>query len=336
MVSANEPITERNSFYEKYTTKSRKKTEGRRKKIAKKKERTILYANKHGKSEAARKYQESISNIKRWSKQYDGTWQSLLCQSRRPHSHPNQHTLSEEADIMEVWAKHGCKGMDYVYCVLVKEYGYSRTIWGLFHALRRLGLIHKPKGKGQRNYRQCTPCEIPGEKVQIDVKEVPSYCIHGKHKIDGKKLYQWTAIDECTRWRFVYGFEEHTPENSVKFFALLQQAFPFEIQCVQTDNGTEFTFKFISDEKKCPFEEELAKLGITHKLIKPRTPWHNGKVERSHRMDQRYFYEYEYFRSIEDFNAKLAVHLEWTNSKPMRIFNGKSPMDKLNEYLWVI
>ena len=172
--------------------------------------------------------------------------------------------------------------------------------------------------------------------IQIDVKEVPRYCIRGKHKVDGKKMYQWTAIDECTRIRFVYGYDEHTPENSVDFLKRFLKRFPFEVQCVQTDNGTEFTYKFISDEKKCPFEAKLAELGITHKLIKPRTPWHNGKVERSHRMDQRYFYEYERFRDMEEFNEKLSEHLEWTNTKPMRIFKGKTPMDKLTDYIWVI
>lgn len=53
----------------------------------------------------------------------------------------------------------------------------------------------------------------------------------------------WTAIDECTRIRFVYGFEEHTPENSVKFLKVVQEAFPFQIQTIQTDNGTAFTYK---------------------------------------------------------------------------------------------
>ena len=169
--------------------KAEKKQRADEKKRARKKEYIVKHAIKYGKSAAARKYQESLSNIKRWCNRYDGTWQSLLNKSRRPHSHPNQHTLSEESDITEVWKNHGCKGMDYVYCVLVKDYAYKRTLWGLFHALRRLGLIYKPKGKGRRNYRQCTPCEIPGEKIQIDVKEVPSYCIRGKHRIDGKKMY---------------------------------------------------------------------------------------------------------------------------------------------------
>lgn len=68
----------------------------------------------------------------------------------------------------------------------------------------------KSKKKGRRNYRQCTACEIPGEKVQIDVKVVLYYCIRGKLRRNEKSLYQWAAIDECTRVRYVHIFEEHT------------------------------------------------------------------------------------------------------------------------------
>ena len=56
---------------------------------------------------------------------------------------------------------------------------------------------------------------VPGEKVQIDIKEVPYSCVSGILRRDGKHLYQWTAIDKCTLILFVYGFEEHTPENSM-------------------------------------------------------------------------------------------------------------------------
>ncbi|WP_417111404.1 integrase core domain-containing protein [Hominenteromicrobium sp.] len=48
---------------------------------------------------------------------------------------------------------------------------------------------------------------------------------------------------------------------------------------------------------------------MQHKLIPPRTPWHNSKVERSHRNDQRYFYNREKFASVEDLNRKLKDHL---------------------------
>ena len=94
--------------------------------------------------------------------------------------------------------------------------------------------------------------------------------------------------------------------------------------------------KEISEEKRNEIIVKLAELGIEHRLIKPRTPWHNGKVERSHRMDQRYFYEWETFKTIEEANQKLKEHLNWTNNKPMRIFKGKSPMQKLKDYIWLI
>ena len=131
--------------------------------------------------------------------------------------------------------------------------------------------------------------------------------------------------------RFAYAFEEHTPENSVKFLEMLIKAFPFKIKVIQTDNGTEFTYKYISDNKICPFDKALRKHRIKHKLIPPRTPWHNGKVERSHRNDQRYLYDWETFKSIDEVNEKLAKHLIWSNSRPMRTLGDKSPVMLLAE-----
>lgn len=211
---------------------------------------------------------------------------------------------------------------------------YSRSFSGMVYAAKRLGLVDrkaaKKKSRMSRRYPELT---TPGEKVQIDVKEVPYNCLRGKALRDGKHLYQWTAIDECTRMRLVYGFEEHTPENTVKFLKMLLKAFPFQIQTIQTDNGTEFTYKYISETKTSPFDKALNKLGIKHKLIPPRTPWHNGKVERSHRNDQRYFYDWETFGSVEELNTKLKKHLEWSNNKTMRTLGFKSPVQLLAEKL---
>ena len=216
-----------------------------------------------------------------------------------------------------------------------KENGYTRSYSGFIYAARRMGLCGgkadtKPIRTRDRRYPELM---VPGEKVQIDVKEVPYCCLKGAAKRDGKHFYQWTAIDECTRIRFIYGFEEHTPENSVRFFRMLQKAFPFPIQTVQTDNGTEFAYKYISDTEKYPFDKVLEKAGIPHKLIPPRTPWHNGKVERSHRNDQRYFYDWEKFSDVKELNRKLAAHLDWINRKPMRTLGGKSPVELLREKL---
>lgn len=305
---------------------------------AKKRQQIVEWSRKKGQSRAARQYGVSLSSVKRWNKRYDGTWQSLAERSHRPQGHPRQHTAAEEALIRKAFAeKYERYGFDGVYDELIDRHGYERTAGGLYHAMKRMGLLcrKKPKKKG-RKPQYFAPVMMPGEKVQIDVKEVPYSCLRGSVLRDGKHLYQWTAIDECTRIRFVYGYEEHTPENSVDFLKRLKRAFPFEIQTIQTDNGTEFTYRFISDTEKCPFEKALKEEGIIHKLIQPRTPWHNGKVERSHRNDQRYFYDYETFRSVSELNLKLREHLNWSNQKRMRILGRKSPQQKLMDYMWVI
>jgi len=302
---------------------------------ARKRQAIVKYAQKHGKGAAVRMYGVSLSSVKRWIKRHDGTWQSLLERSHKPHSHPKQHTLKEEKAIKKAFSKQFFRyGWDGVFDELVKNCGYTRSFGGMYKAAKRLGLggksnKNKPPRKGLRRYPELSK---PGEKVQIDVKHVPYHCLKGNAKRDGKRLYQYTAIDECTRLRFTYGFEEQTPENSIRFLDLLQKAFTFPIHTIQTDNGTEFTYRFISRDTLCPFELTLAQKGITHKLIPPRTPWHNGKVERSHRNDQRYFYNHEKFGCVDELNKKLAKHLQWSNHKTMRVLGRKSPVERLDEF----
>lgn len=302
---------------------------------AKKRQAVVKLAKRKGKSFASRIYGVSLSSVKRWCKRYDGDWRSLRERSHRPKSHPKRHTEQEEELIRKAFRETYLRyGWDGTYDAAVRE-GYRRSFSGMVYAAKRMGLGAELKSKKapRTNLKRYPELLTPGEKVQIDVKEVPYACLRGVLRRDGKHLYQWTAIDECTRYRFVYAFEEHTPENTVKFLKMLVRAFPFRIQRIQTDNGTEFTYKFISETEKSPMDKLLEKWGIEHILIPPRTPWHNGKVERSHRNDQRYFYDWEKFRSVEELNEKLKVHLEWSNNKTMRTLDRKTPTQLLQEKL---
>lgn len=302
---------------------------------AKKRQSVVKLAKRKGKSFASKMYGVSLSSVKRWCHRYDGTWQSLREKSHRPHSHPRRHTAEEEAIIQDAFARNYLRyGWDGTYDAAVKA-GYNRSFSGMVYAAKRMGLgtgLGKKKAP-RTNQGRYPELSYPGEKVQIDVKEVPYACLRGALRQDGKHLYQWTAIDECTRVRFVYGFEEHTPENTVEFLKMLIKVFPFPIKTIQTDNGTEFTYKFISETEKSPMDKFLEKKGIEHVLIPPRTPWHNGKVERSHRNDQRYFYDWECFSSVDSLNEKLQVHLKWSNNKTMRTLERKSPLQLLKEKL---
>ena len=93
----------------------------------------------------------------------------------------------------------------------------------------------------------------------------------------------------------------------------------------------EFANRFANSKRDLStlFEVTAANLDIRHKLIHPYTPRHNGKVERSHREDQKLFYNCHGFFSLADISAQLAAHLYRTNSRPMRPLNWLSPIDKL-------
>ena len=220
-----------------------------------------------------------------------------------------------------------------VFWVKLRQRGYTRSVTGLYRLLRKQGQMavkppnpkYKPKPYEQMQY--------PGQRVQIDVKFVPESCIVGEAK--GQKFYQYTAIDEYSRFRYLEAFEEHSSYSSAQFLKHLIEKFPFKIECVQTDNGMEFTKQLSNTKKPTPtlFERTLEQCGIRHKLIAPYTPRHNGKVERSHRKDNEYFYATHSFYSFEDFKKQLSVHNRRYNNFPMRPLNWKSPADYLKAFL---
>jgi transposase InsO family protein len=169
--------------------------------------------------------------------------------------------------------------------------------------------------------------------VQVDVKHVPAVCIVGQP--EGTKWYQYTAIDEYSRYRYIAAFPEASTYTSTLFLGQMLKAFPFRVECVQTDNGSEFTKQLGSSRTPTlsMFEKYMAELGIEHRRIRPFTPRHNGKVERSHRKDNEYFYAVTKFHSFGDFVKQLYRHSRRYNAFPMRPLGWKSPRDTLTDYL---
>ena len=108
-----------------------------------------------------------------------------------------------------------------------------------------------------------------------------------------------------------------------------------EVECVQTDNGFEFTNRFSNSKRDLPtlFEKTAAELNIRHKLIRPYTPRHNGKVERSHREDQKRFYSCHSFYSLDDFAKQLSAHNRRSNNLPMRPLRWLSPAEFTVQYV---
>lgn len=294
----------------------------------------IKYAEKYGVSKAAIKYKTNRQYIYRWKRRYDGTIESLRERSRRPHRHPNQHTPEEIKLIMDMRRRNPDAGL-VVFWVKLMQRGYTRSIPGLYRLLRRQGIMAVKPANPKYVAKPYEQMAYPGQRIQIDVKFVPSVCLVNEAK--GQKFYQYTAIDEFSRWRFVEAFEEHSSYSSAQFLEHLIKAFPCPIECVQTDNGQEFTKRFSSyggSDKPTLFQVRLKEHGISHKLIRPFTPRHNGKVERSHRKDNERFYATHSFYSFKDFSNQLKLYNRRDyNHFPMRPLGWKTPNQVLKNFL---
>lgn len=293
----------------------------------------MKYAEKYGVSRASRKYNKSRSYIYFWKARWDGSVESLACQSRRPHSHPNQHTEAELKLIRDMHRRNPSLGLIELWYRL-KQRGYTRRPESLFRVMRKLGMFPAEKPKNAYKPKPYEQMTYPGERIQVDVKVVPRNCIADPEL----HLFQYTAIDEFTRLRFLAAYPEQSTYSSADFLRKLTAWYArhgIKVECVQTDNGFEFTNRFSNSKRDLPtlFEKTAAELGIRHKLIRPYTPRHNGKVERSHREDQKRFYSCHAFYSLNDFTKQLAVHNRRSNNFPMRPLNWLSPNQFAVQYV---
>lgn len=292
----------------------------------------MQYAEKYGVSRASRKYNKSRSYIYFWKKRWDGSMQSLTCHSRRPHSHPNEHTEEEIKLITDMRRRNPQLGMIELWSRLNKR-GYTRCPESLFRVMRRLGMFPPEKQKKKYVPKPYEQMQYPGQRVQIDVKVVPRRCIADPEL----RLFQYTAIDEFSRIRFLGAYSEQSTYSSADFLVKMKDWFcrrGVTVECVQTDNGFEFTNRFSNSKKDLQtlFEKTAAKHGIRHKLIRPYTPRHNGKVERSHREDQKRFYASHSFFSLLDFEKQLKIHNSRSNNFPMRPLKWQSPRQALSNF----
>ena len=175
----------------------------------------------------------------------------------------------------------------------LKDRGIVIPISTIGKILDRAGLLVKQRTfKTEKKHRRSYNLIYPGQRVQMDIKYVPSeLCPFGK------RYYQYTVKDECTRMRYLAWHDSIWTLKAVQTLEEAQRFFGFKIDCVQTDNGIEFTFNYTAqltaqhrDPKVHPLDQYCEKVGIRHKLIPPGEKEINGKVERSHRTDDEEFY----------------------------------------------
>jgi len=133
-------------------------------------------------------------------------------------------------------------------------------------------------------------------------------------------LYQYTAVDDCARYRVLGLYKRRTAANTIRFIDKLIEEMPFPIQRIQIDRGNEFF--------AIKVQEYLMKFSIKFRLIKPGSPHLNGKVERSQKTDFDEFYSTIDLKAsdLEDQLQEWQHFYNWNRSHGSH--GGLTPMDK--------
>lgn len=201
----------------------------------------------------------SRPTLRKWVQRYkkDGI-SGLVENSRRPKRSPRAKVDSNlEKTILQM--RHERKlGARRLQNELIRSHSTKLSLATIHKVLKFSKTpILKRKIQGRKVVHRYQR-SVPGERVQMDVCKI------------APRIYQYTAIDDCTRYRVLAIYKRRTAENTLKFLDKVMEETPFPIQRIQTDRGKEF-FAY-------KVQETLMNWGIKFRPIKPRSPHLNGKV----------------------------------------------------------
>jgi transposase InsO family protein len=196
---------------------------------------------------------------------------------------------------------------------LIRQHDLTLSLDTIHRTLVRNGeqVLKRPRRwrKGTRRYSR----PIPGDRVQMDVCKIRP------------GVYQYTAIDDCSRYKVLGVYSRATAANTLDFLERLIEEMPFPIQRIQTDRGREFFAEAV--------QQRLMDWAIKFRPIPPRSPHLNGKVERTHRADREEFWDTVDAKDPE-IEAKLAEwQHHWNWHRPHTALGGMSPIDRVCELL---
>lgn len=274
----------------------------------------------------------SRDTLHRWKKTYlQFGIEGLIEKSKAHHSYPI-NTPSETIFLIKdlrLSARHnlGAKKI----AMRLKRKHDIKIHWQTVHKiLKRENLVRKKKRLPTKKKYE-SKAIFPGELVQIDVVYVRKY--------KGKWIFQFSAVDCATRWKYSEIFENQSNFESMAFVKKLIKIAPFSIKGIQTDNATIFTNRYVGYIKSAdpmkpklhPFDEICIKNEISHYLIDPGKPAQNGKIERSNRTDREELWNHISFDSIAGVKKELTDWLKFYNEEREHLgIGGLTPSEKLN------
>lgn len=253
----------------------------------------------------------SRPTLRKWWRRYlangiDG----LESHSKRPNSSPNIKVTSEIENLILTLRASRNLGARRIQSELLRLHGISLSLATIHKTLKKHQVKPIKKFRKKTDFIRYEKA-IPGDRVQMDTCKI------------APGIYQYTSVDDCTRYRVLRVYNRRTAANTLDFIDAVTEEMPFPIQRIQTDRGKEFF--------AIKVQEKLMQLGIKFRPNKPGSPHLNGKVERSQKTDKTEFYATIDINS-QDIDELLAEWQHYNNwERPHSAHKGKTPIERYCE-----
>ncbi len=253
----------------------------------------------------------SRPTLRKWWRRYQSLGiDGLESQSRRPHTSPNTKVGEKEENLILELRHSRNLGPRRLQSELLRLHNVSLAVATIHKVLKKYGVKPVKRIRKKSEYIRYERT-IPSDRVQMDTTKI------------APGLYQYTSVDDCTRYRVLRLYNRRTAANTLDFIDCVIDEMPFPIQRFQTDRGTEFFATKV--------QIKLKELCIKFRPNKPASPHLNGKVERSQKTDKTEFYPTIDIKSsnIDDLLAEWQHYYNW--DRPHSAHYGKSPMERYFE-----
>ncbi len=248
----------------------------------------------------------------------------LLSKSRKPHRSPLKTKPRKEKKVAQIRRTDPSLGPERISDELQRHYKLDvppSTVYSILKRLKFISSIQSKKLTKRHLKRYRRP--LPGF-LQMDFKYVP-------YRVNGQKLYQLSCVDHHSSWRLIRIYRAKNVKSVLHFLVELRKECPFPIIEIQTDNDTAFTDKFSSREGVTgmhPVDEWCKSFDISHRLIPVGVKELNGKVENTHKQDDREFYAkgpYRDYTQIE--SACRGYNQRWNLTRRTKALGFRSPLE---------
>jgi len=252
-----------------------------------------------------------------WARYLADDLAGLAPLSRRPHHSPTQHSdaVIEAIDLAR----------DFGWGVgrIADEVGVGHgTVQRALERSGRNRLARAPRRKVRR-YEKTRP----GELLHVDLKYLP--------QLGNRPEFEYAAIDDFSREGAAQIAGERSTVAATRFVEHVLAQLPYRVDAVMTDNDMMFTMRYAFHSNRLTrFEQALKSAGIEHRLIRPRSPESNGKVERFIKTIDDECYRITRPTSSKARVGVLKLFLEYYNhARPHQSLGGDSPVTRRDAYL---